>query len=117
MKKVIVILEDDDDILELYTLIFNEEGYNVYGFANVAAFGQHVVIPDLYILDVMLPDGNGLDVCERLKGNPHYAKVPIIMMSAHMQKNVMMEKCLADEYIEKPFDMDFLLNRVARLIN
>jgi DNA-binding response OmpR family regulator len=117
MKKEITILEDNTDLRELYTIILNEEGYHVREFENIATFKENDIVPELFILDVMLPDGNGMDVCEVLKSNPRYAHVPVIMMSAHMDKGRAMAQCQAEDFIGKPFDIGFLIERVAILIN
>lgn len=117
MKKEITILEDDESIRDICTYLFDEEGYKVNAFSNIADFMKGSGIPDLFLLDIMLPDGNGLLVCEKLKNDPMLAKIPVIMMSAHLQKTKMMERCPADDFIEKPFDIALLLDRVANLVH
>jgi len=116
MKKLITVLEDDKDIREICAYLFADEGYSVQEFADIASFTRASTSPSLFLLDIQLPDGNGLDVCKNLKNNPIYSKIPIIMMSAHLKMNAMMENCRADDFIEKPFDIDLLLKRVARLL-
>lgn len=109
-------MEDDQDIREICTFLFDSEGYKVNIYENVAEFNGSEVIPDLYLLDIRLPDGNGLDVCQQLKANPKYASVPIIMMSAHLERSVMKSKCGAEEFIEKPFQINHLVARADDLI-
>lgn len=114
MNKNICVLEDSEEILELIHMIL-EQNYNVYGFTTVSGFmsGYTEMAPDLCLLDVMLPDGNGLEVCNRLKNNGLSRHVPIIMMTANAGIQKMKENCLADDFISKPFDMDDLIRRIG----
>ena len=116
MQREITILEDDRDIREIFTYLFTSEGYKVNGFDSVSAFLNYPTHPDIFLLDVMLPDGSGLDVCRDLKANPGYSSTPIIMMSAHLEKANMVGHCKAEEFLEKPFDIDLLLSHVDKLI-
>ena len=116
MKKSIAILEDDTDIREICRLLFTAEGYQVTSFANISSFTKQWPSPDLFLLDIQLPDGNGLELCDKLKTDPMMMSIPVIMMSAHLRRSMMAEGCLADDFIEKPFDIDHLLNRVSMLI-
>lgn len=117
MRKEISILEDDWDIMEVFRLLLNDEGYKVNSFANVSSLLASTAKPDLYLLDIRLPDGNGIEVCEQLKDDPRFSGIPIMMLSAHADKSVMMKNCRADEFMEKPFDIDRLLERVAALLS
>ena len=116
MNRHITILEDDNDIREICTFILSEEGYCVKSFADIASFNATITTPDLFLLDIRLPDGNGLELCDRLKKDPKFSNIPIILMSAHQQKTSAMLGSSADDFIEKPFDIDYMLQRVARLI-
>ncbi|SOD13962.1 response regulator transcription factor [Pedobacter xixiisoli] len=116
MKREITILEDDQDIREIFTYLFTSEGYKVNAFGSVSAFEDHQSHPDIFLLDVMLPDGSGLDVCKNLKADLGYASIPVIMMSAHLEKVNMIKSCKAEEFLEKPFDINLLLYHVDKLI-
>lgn len=116
MKREITILEDDQDIREIFTYLFTSEGYKVNGFGSISAFKDHPTHPDIFLLDVMLPDGSGLDVCKNLKADPGYSSTPVIIMSAHLEKADMTKSCKAEEFLEKPFDIDLLLSHVDKLI-
>jgi len=96
--------------------IASREGYKVNCFASIAAFLESTVKPDLFLLDIRLPDGNGMELCERLKDDPRYTQVPVILVSAHLQKVGVMGMSSADDFVGKPFDIDFLLVRVAMLL-
>ncbi|MFD2517054.1 response regulator [Salinimicrobium flavum] len=65
----------------------------------------------VFLLDIMLPDGNGLDLCRELKNNETTRKIPVVLMSAHADINSMEG---ADDFISKPFDVDELLRRIER---
>ena len=116
MKTQITILEDDTDIREICTYIFMEEGYSVNGFCDIASFSAASTHPDIFLLDIMLPDGDGRSVCNKLKSDPRYSKIPVVMMSAHKDRNSVMAGCQADDFIEKPFDIENLLKRIAGLV-
>lgn len=118
MGKKISILEDDQGIREIVELIFLQEDYEVTGFANVNDFMSRKSgsLPDLFLLDVMLPDGNGLNVCEMLKSEEETSKIPVLMMSAHADLITMKNQCKADGFIAKPFDIDHLIDIVKKTI-
>lgn len=118
MGKKISILEDDQGIREIVELIFSQEDYEVTGFANVNDFMSRKcnTVPDLFLLDVMLPDGNGLNVCDMLKSEKATSNVPVLMMSAHADLITMKNQCKADGFISKPFDIDHLINMVKETI-
>lgn len=81
--KTIFILEDEDSIRDVLNVLFSIEGYNILEASNITDFnklhGESEV--DLYILDVRLPDGSGIDVCNGLKNGS--SETPILIMSAH----------------------------------
>lgn len=114
MAKCIHLLEDDEDIRFIIEYVLIEEGYEVESSGTVADFNRSLLsqIPDLVILDVMLPDGNGIEICRRLKTKEETASIPIIIMSAHAaEKSVLAEAC-ADDFISKPFDLNFFIGKV-----
>jgi len=116
MNRQITILEDDMNIREICTFIFSDEGYLVHGFANIASFNAEPTFPSIFLLDVRLPDGDGRAVCNRLKSDPLYASIPVIMMSANTDRVGVMAACQADDFIQKPFDIENILQRVASLV-
>ncbi|WP_293303781.1 response regulator transcription factor [Pedobacter sp. UBA5917] len=118
MGKKISILEDDQGIREIVELIFLQEDYEVTGFATVNDFMSRKSdsLPDLFLLDVMLPDGNGLNVCEMLKTEAETSNIPVLMMSAHADLITMKNQSKADGFISKPFDIDHLISMVKKTI-
>ena len=119
MKKCIYILEDNDDIRELISYLLIEENYDVKGYPTVESFKEKMksARPDMIILDVMLTDGNGIDVCDELKSNQKTNKIPILIMSAHSYAHEVKQKCDAEDFISKPFDIDDLVKRVDRYLH
>lgn len=119
MDKTIYVVEDNDDIRELVEYLFEMEGYKVFGFPNATTFKEQIVIaiPDIVVLDVMLPDGNGIDICNKLKSTTATENIPVLLMSANTNVALMNKQSKADDFISKPFDIDDLINRVKKLLN
>ncbi|GGC34449.1 hypothetical protein GCM10011386_28180 [Parapedobacter defluvii] len=118
MKKIIHVLEDDADIGELINFLLTEHGYQVSIFSNIASFRQHSnrESPDLLIIDVMLPDGNGLDICHEWKTNFGTHHIPVLIMSAYEDNRHDKRACNADGFISKPFDIQSFLSDVQARI-
>ena len=114
MKKSIFILDDTEDIRNIITEILKEKNYEVTGFANIKDFRKGIAFaqPDLFILDVMLPDGNGIDVCDELKDNRYTRHIPILMMSANNAYAAAKKMCETEDFINKPFDIDEFIEKV-----
>jgi len=118
MGKNICVLEDEPGIIEIIEILLLEEGYKVESYSKVHDFfSRKGSSPDLFILDVMLPDGNGLEVCQLLKSDEATKNIPILMMSAHADLPQMTRACTAEEYVTKPFDIHVLLRKIARQMN
>ncbi len=117
MKKQVVLVEDNASIRELIEYILADHDIEVVSFATATNFrdAKAAVTPDLYILDIMLPDGNGIDLCKELKAEQATQQTPIIMMSAHFDR--LESQCQAEDFIAKPFDIDNFLSRIEQQIN
>jgi len=116
MGKIIAIVEDEPDIVELVTVNLKRAGFTTHGFTTAENFFSFLKsqTPDLIILDLMLPDIDGLDICKRLKKNDALAAIPIIMLTARADET---DKILglelgADDYVTKPFSPKELVARV-----
>ncbi len=117
---VIAVVDDEPDILELIRIHLTKSGYTVKTFLDATSFRVYLTeqIPDLLLLDLMLPDADGLDVCREVKQNPRTTGVPIFMVTA---KGDILDRVVglelgADDYISKPFSTHELVARVrARL--
>ncbi|SEL28716.1 response regulator transcription factor [Parapedobacter koreensis] len=118
MKKAVHVLEDDIDIGELIVFLLTEQGYDVVVFSNIASFRQHGgQLPDLLVIDVMLPDGNGLDICREWKADEATRYIPVLLMSAYEDYKHDAKASKADGFISKPFDIKTFLNEVARQLS
>ena len=118
MKKYIQIVEDDADIRFIVEYILEDANYTVESFENATSFlnrSRHEDV-DLIILDVMLPDGNGMELCRDLKNNEGNKHIPVIIMSAHAGAKSILEEACADDFINKPFDLEYFLTRVQRIL-
>lgn len=117
MKKKVVLVEDNESIRELIEYILADHDIEVVSFATAGNFreAKAAVSPDLYILDIMLPDGNGIELCKELKAEQDTQHTPVIMMSAHFDK--VEDQCEAQDFIAKPFDIDQFLSRITQQIN
>lgn len=118
MAKIFV-LEDDNGIREVVQMILESEDYKVISFPSVKDFinRREQDIPDLFIMDVMLPDGSGLDVCNQLKSESDQQNIPIIIMSAHAGLEEVKSACNAEDFIQKPFDLNTFLRKVREHIH
>ena len=120
MNKTIAVIDDEPDILRLVGLHLKKASYNVREFADAASFMMFLQseIPDLIILDLMLPDEDGFSICRKLRQDPSYSSIPIIMLTARTQEH---DKIIgldlgADDYITKPFSPRELVARVRAVL-
>lgn len=113
-KKRIHILEDDQEIRNVIEILLSDEGFELQLSSSFADLKRNIqdAMPDLFLLDVMLPDGNGAEICEDLKTDIFTKHIPIIVMSAQNNSEQKAIDAFADDYISKPFDIDDVLNRI-----
>ena len=119
-NKNILIVEDDPDIKELITFNLSNQGHQVFK-ANNGEIGIEKArkkIPDLILLDLMLPGIQGLDVCRIIKADQETKDIPIIMVTAMGQEEDIVKglETGADDYITKPFSIKVLLARVSAVL-
>lgn len=120
IKKKILIIEDEEDILELVRYNLKNEGYSVKcskGGLEGLKLAQ-TEIPDLIILDLMLPEMDGLNVCKTLKSGRKTKDIPIIMLTAKTDEAdiVLGLELGADDYVTKPFSPRVLLARIRAVL-
>jgi DNA-binding response OmpR family regulator len=118
MKPCIYVVEDNAAIRDVIEFLLIEEEYEVVLSPSVQEFWVQMQkhIPDMIILDVMLPDGNGLEICEKLKGSVKTHEIPVMMMSANNHLNKVKSGCVAEEFINKPFDLNDFANRIEHYV-
>ncbi len=120
MSRLIAVIDDEPDILELVSIHLKRSNFNVKEFADAERFlkSLHRQIPDLIILDLMLPDADGVDICKYLKSKDEYSSIPIIMLTAKTDETdrVLGLELGADDYVTKPFSPRELVARVKAVL-
>ena len=120
MKKTILIVDDERDLVEVLKLKLETEGYstNEAYDGNAALEQVRQKRPDLILLDIMMPELNGYQVCRELKKDPNYKDIPIMMLTAKAQESDKFWgiETGADEYITKPFDFKKLLESIRKFL-
>ena len=120
-KLCVLIVEDEKHLADVLKHILAGEGFEVRMAANkaeiVAGIAQQP-LPDLILLDVMLPDVDGFDVLDRIRDHPATRPVPVVMLTAKATREAVLKGLLigADGYITKPFEIDVLLKAVAAVL-
>ncbi|MCU0587335.1 MAG: response regulator transcription factor [Syntrophobacteraceae bacterium] len=119
-KMKIVIVEDDTDILQLLAYNMQASGFEVItsrdGFEGLGLVRQN--LPDLVLLDLMLPGLDGFDVCKELKRNPETQNIPILMLTARGEEvdRIVGLELGADDYVVKPFSPRELILRIRAIL-
>lgn len=117
---LIYIVEDDESIREVEELALLSAGHKVVGFGSAQEFYERLegVIPDLCIIDIMLPKESGSEIVRRLRKMPETKKLPVIMVTAKTTELDLVKGIEdgADDYIKKPFSVMELISRVKALL-
>lgn len=117
---LIYIVEDDTNIREIESFALKNSGYQTQDFGNAKEFYRAVKEkkPDLALLDIMLPDEDGMEILQKLRKNPETKRLPIIMVTAKATEldRVKGLDLGADDYIIKPFGVMELISRVKALL-
>jgi two-component system, OmpR family, phosphate regulon response regulator PhoB len=116
----ILVVDDEEDLLELIRYNLTKEGYRV----ECAVSGEQAIqearasVPDLIVLDLLLPNVDGLDVCKHLKSDPKTQHVPIVMLTAKSEEADVVTglELGADDYITKPFSVRELVLRIRAVL-
>ena len=120
MSQIVFVLEDDTDISRLIQHHLEASGFGVRAYvtpANIISDAERQA-PALFLLDIMVPGGDGLDVCRRLRAHAALSSIPIIFLTARAGENdrVLGLELGADDYITKPFSTRELLARVKAVL-
>ncbi len=118
---MIYYVEDDESIRDLLLYALRQSGFSAQGFADAASFDKMMendVLPDLILLDIMLPGEDGISVLKRLKQDNRTAHIPVMLLTA---KGSEYDKVLgldvgADDYVTKPFGVMELIARIKALL-
>ena len=118
--KHILVVEDEEDIQELITYNLKKENYQVYTVSSGEEAIHYALnkLPDLIILDLMLPGIDGFEVCKRLKNNEASQAIPIVMLTAKGEESDIITglELGADDYITKPFSPRILIARIRTIL-
>lgn len=114
MRKILAV-DDDKDILEVLQFILEDSGFEVDALSD----GAHIIDkieqskPDLILLDIMLRDLDGRDLCRDIKTNAHTSHIPVILLSATQDINFLKHQIgCPDAFVAKPFDIEQLLDAI-----
>ena len=120
-KSRILLVDDEPDIVETVSFMLQSRNYQV----SVASGGQEGLEkaknehPDLLLLDIMMPDIDGYDVCMKLKANEDTKDIPIIMLTAKGESEAVLKSHSlgADDYVVKPFSLPTLLSKLKKFLD
>ena len=116
--KRILVVDDEPDILEFLQIILQEEGYTVLTVEKgdcVENF-YNGSLPDIILIDVLLSGKDGREIVKHLKRQEETKHIPIIMFSAHPNAELTAEEAGAEDFVAKPFDIDFLLKKIEQYL-
>ena len=117
---MIYLVEDDASIRELVVYALNNSGFEAHGFDTPSAFWSAMAkeVPTMVLLDIMLPEEDGLQILKKLRADPRTQRIPVIMLTAKGSEydKVIGLEAGADDYIPKPFGMMELIARVKALL-
>ncbi len=120
MNKLIYVVDDEPDILELVSIHLKKASFSVKEFSLAQSLMNSLKKqkPDAIILDLMLPDDDGLEICKRLKKDNTFSNIPVIMLTAKGDETdkVLGLELGADDYITKPFSPKELVARVKAVL-
>jgi excisionase family DNA binding protein len=120
-KRKILVVDDDPEIVELFVDVLERDGRFEVRTASTgydAGIATQEFMPDLIILDYMLPDVNGNVVCQTIRKNPNFEHIKIIIVSGVVNQEEINDllKAGADDFVKKPFNIEKLIERVRELL-
>ena len=119
MKKRILFVDDDIAILDSFKILLESEGFEVETDSSgdtISELVKRKVKPDLILMDVLLSGTDGRDLTRFIKENNAVKHIPVILLSAHSSLSGMANKFGNEDFLEKPFDIDILIDKINKLI-
>ncbi|SUX44209.1 response regulator [Chryseobacterium indoltheticum] len=116
--KRILIFDDDKSILDVFTIIFSENGYEV----EVSETSHNIIErvtdfrPHLILMDNWIPDIGGIEAVKLLRNHSEFKDIPVIYISANSDINTLAKKAEADDYLAKPFELQILEKKVEKFL-
>lgn len=118
MKSAVLIIDDDEDLCEIARVIFSGLNLTVSSVLNVVKAKEWLSsgAPRLIVLDIMMPDGNGLDMCRWIRSQPHLKDVPVLVASGLGDEETLQDalEAGATDFITKPYDYELLKEKMRR---
>ncbi|GAC1313582.1 MAG: hypothetical protein NVSMB24_36990 [Mucilaginibacter sp.] len=116
MKKKVLILEDDRDLLDILKMVLEEKGFTIIVSENMLSLDEiYFINPDVIIIDDWLREGYGSQLCEKLKQNQLTSHFPVILTSAVYRLRQTAAQCNADAFLEKPFELKQLTDMIHKM--
>jgi len=120
MHETVAVVDDEEDILELVSLHLKRNHFSVREFPDGLSFLKYLDSekPDLVVLDLMLPDADGFEICKYMKRKKNLSHIPIVMLTAKSEEadTVLGLELGADDYVRKPFSPNELIARVKTVL-
>lgn len=119
MDKKVIVIEDEDNVRETLDLLLTNAGFTVRSSATGTEIFNTITEfnPDVILLDVMLEDLDGRDICRAIKENPNSSHIPVIMLSGVPDVYNAIADVGANDVVSKPFDETTLINRIERQLS
>ncbi len=120
MHETVAVVDDEPDILELVSLHLRKNHFSVREFSDGSSFIKYLDSekPDLVVLDVMLPDADGFEICKYMKRKKNLSHIPIVMLTAKSEETdtILGLELGADDYVKKPFSPTELIARIKAVL-
>jgi DNA-binding response OmpR family regulator len=120
MHETVAVVDDEPDILELVSLHLRNNHFSVREFSDGSSFIKYLnsETPDLVVLDLMLPDADGFEICKYMKRKKNLLHIPIVMLTAKSEETdtILGLELGADDYIRKPFSPNELIARIKTVL-
>jgi DNA-binding response OmpR family regulator len=109
----LLIVDDSTDLTDMIAQIYSRRKFLISNAKSKEEIFSYLerIIPDLIFLDVILEDEDGREICKQLKSIAAYRKIPVILMSGSPEKLIEYKEFLADDIMEKPFNMETILSK------
>lgn len=118
MAQTVMLVDDDPQLRHVVSMFFELEGYNVVqardGREAIAMLGEYV--PDVILLDLLMPDISGIEVCQHVRGDRRLKEIPVVVFTAAEMKEEELRAAGADRFITKPHSLEGLRRVVRTLI-
>jgi DNA-binding response OmpR family regulator len=117
MATKVLLIDDDPGILDSVSLLLEEYGYEVETHSTGSIL-EHLngTLPDVILLDIWLSGWDGKELCKRLKQSAKLKHIPVLLMSAHRDIQMVAEESGADGFVPKPFDIEVLTDHIDRVV-